>query len=61
LSEEIVFENQHAENRRSPGTPSLPDVFARRALRSIDFDKWMIQVARVDGQGGRSLLKPKTL
>jgi hypothetical protein len=24
-------------------------------------DKWLIQVARVDGHGGRSLLKPKTL
>jgi hypothetical protein len=36
-------------------------MFARRALRSIDFDKWMIQVARVDRQGGRSLLKPKAL
>jgi hypothetical protein len=29
--------------------------------RSARGDKWLIQVARVDGHEGRSLLKPKTL
>jgi hypothetical protein len=29
--------------------------------RSARGDKWLIQVARIDGHEGRSLLKPKTL
>jgi hypothetical protein len=34
---------------------------AASEYRSAHGDKWMIQVARVDGHKGRSLLKPKTL